>query len=239
MALPKIVAPKFLTEIPSTKEKVSFRPFLVKEEKALLIAMESKSEATMIEAIKDTIEACVENKIDAGKLPFFDLEYLFLQIRAKSVGEISKFEYRHAKGVNRKGEECNGVTQVQINLEQVNVEFVENHSNKVMITDNLGAVMKYPTANEIKNIMKNMQTNKLELEMIAACVESVFDENEVYTPDNLQEAVQFIESLDTKQFAKIAKFFETMPKLSHSVTYNCVKCGQEDTVKFEGIADFF
>lgn len=235
MALPKMVVPKFFTTIPSTKEKVAFRPFLVKEEKALLLALESTDENSMVDAIKETISACVETKTNIEKLPFFDLEYLFLQIRAKSVGEEAKFQYRHAGGVNREGKPCEAVTDVVVKLDEVKTEEDPKHTNKIMLTDTVGVIMRYPTI----ETMKELVTKRNDFEVVSRCIESVFDENDMYEPENTQDAIQFMESLNSSQFAKIVEFFETMPKMKHTVTYNCKGCGQEDTVTFEGIADFF
>lgn len=234
MALPKIATPRFGLELPSSGKRISFRPFLVKEEKALLMAAQSEDSLAMIDAVKDVIGACCED-IDVNKLPYFDLEYLFLNIRAKSVGEIIKLEYRHSGGLNYKGESCEAITPVEINLETVKVEKTEGHTNKIQIDDNLGVEMRYPNINDIKTITEG----KDEIEMLAKCILSVYDSEDVYEPDNLQDSVQFLESLNTSQFSKIMQFINTMPKLKHKITYKCKGCGQEDTVVLEGMSDFF
>ena len=225
MALPKIATPRFGLELPSSGKRISFRPFLVKEEKALLMAAQSEDSLSMIDAVKDVIAACSED-LDVNKLPYFDLEYLFLNIRAKSVGEVIKLEYRHSAGVNYKGEPCEAVTPIEINLENVKVEKTEGHTNKIQIDDKLGVEMRYPSINDVKLISEG----KDELEMLAKCIISVYDEENVYEPDNVQDAVQFLESLNNSQFSKIMQFINTMPKLRHTFTYKCKGCGQEDTV---------
>jgi hypothetical protein len=236
MALPKLASPRFAVELPSTGQRVSFRPFLVKEEKALLMAATSDDQNSMIDAVKDVLAACVvDSDVDVAKLPFFDLEYLFLNLRAKSVGEVIKLEYKHTGGKNYSGIECEAVTPVEINLERVKVVKNDTHTNKIKITDQLGVVMRYPTINDIKLVNEGSD----ELKMIAKCIVSVYDENDVYEPDNLQDAVDFIDSLNTQQFAKIMEFIATMPKLRHTFSYKCKGCGQEDTVTLEGLSDFF
>lgn len=236
MALPKLAAPRFSVDLPSNGKRISFRPFLVKEEKALLMAATSEDQNSMIDAVKDVLSACVlDSDVEVSSLPFFDLEYLFLNLRAKSVGEVIKLEYRHTGGVNYSGIECEAVTPVEINLERVKVEKNEKHTNKISITDNLGVVMRYPTINDIKLVNDGAD----ELKMIAKCIVSVYDEENVYEPDNLQDAADFIDSLNTQQFAKIMEFIATMPKLRHKFSYKCKGCGQEDTVQLEGLSDFF
>ena len=236
MALPKLATPTFALEIPSNGKRVRFRPFVVKEEKALLMAAQSDDPNDMIDAVKDVISSCVtDNEIDVDKLPYFDLEYIFLNIRAKSIGEIVKLEYRHTGGKNYQGIVCEAVTPIEINLEQVKVEKTEKHTNKIKIDDIMGIVMRYPTFNDVKLVSAGSD----EMEMLAKCVVSVYDNENVYDPDNLQDSIDFIESLNNTQFAKIMEFIETMPKLKHTFKYNCKGCGQEDTVTLEGLSDFF
>lgn len=234
MALPKIATPKFGLELPSTGKRVTFRPFLVKEEKMLLMAASSDDQLSMIDAVKEVINSCMEN-VEVEKLPYFDLEYIFLNIRAKSIGEIVKLEYRHTGGVNYQGIKCETVTPVGINLEEVKVVKDPLHTSKIKLDDTLGMEMRYPTINDVKQVSEG----KDEIEMLAKCVLSVYDEDNVYEPDNLKDSVDFIESLNSSQFAKIMDFINTMPKLKHTFKYRCKGCGQEDTVTLEGMADFF
>jgi hypothetical protein len=235
MALPKVATPRFSLELPSTGQRVSFRSFLVKEEKILLMAAQSDDPLTMIDAVKDVIASCVNDDIDVNKLPYFDLEYIFLNIRAKSIGEIVKMEYRHTDGVNYQGIKCEAVTPVEINLEKIKVERGEGHTNKVKLDDKLGLELRYPTINDVKLITSGND----EIEMLARCILSVYDDNELYEPDNLDDSIQFVESLNSSQFAEIMKFIDTMPKLRHTFKYKCRGCDQEDTVTLEGMSDFF
>lgn len=235
MALPKVAIPKFSVTLPSTGEKVSFRPFLVKEEKVLLMAAQAGEESAMIDAVSDVVVACVFDKIDTTKLPYFDIEYLFLNIRAKSVGEIIKMEYRHNGAVNYKGHPCEAVTPVDINLENVKVEKLEGHTTKIMLDDKMGIEMKYPTISSINAVAQGED----EIRMLASCIKCVYDNDNVYDPDDIEDSVQFIEGLNSKQFEKITEFFNTMPKLRHKFSYKCAGCGQEDLVELEGLSDFF
>ena len=236
MALPKLAAPKFALDIPSTGKRIMFRPFLVKEEKALLMAAQSEDTIDMIDAVKDVISACVQDDtFNVEKIPYFDMEYIFLNIRAKSISEVVKLEYRHTGGVNYQGIACDAVTPVEINLENVKVQHNPEHNNKIQLDDKLGLEMRYPTINDVRMVSDGAD----EIEMLAKCIVSVYDEDSVYEPDNLQDSLEFIESLNNEQFTKIMKFIDTMPKLKHTFGYKCRGCGQEDTVTLEGMSDFF
>ena len=235
MALPKIANPKFNITLPSTGVKVSFRPFIVKEEKILLMAVQSNDDASIIQAVKDVVQSCVDESIDVAKLPYFDTEYLFLNIRAKSIGEMVDLEYRHNSGINYKGEECTTVTPVKVNIEEVKVEKLDGHNNVIMLDDNMGIKLKYNTIDDISVLAKSEE----DLSLLANCIDSVFQGDEVFEPDNQQDAIEFIEGLNSDQFSKIMQFFNSMPKLRHTIKYKCAGCGQEDEVKLEGLSDFF
>lgn len=235
MALPKLATPQFSLNLPSTGKRIQYRPFLVKEEKALLMATQSEDPLDMIDAVKNVIASCIIDDVKVDALPYFDLEFVFLNIRAKSVGEIVKLEYRHIGGKNYQGIECEAVTPVEINLEQVKVEKKDGHTNKIQLDDKLGLEMRYPTLTDVKMVTEGAN----EIEMLAKCIVSVYDEENVYEPDNLEDSLEFIESLNNTQFSKIMEFIETMPKLRHTFSYRCKGCGQEDTVTLEGMADFF
>lgn len=238
MALPKIAVPTFSIILPSSKREIIFRPFMVKEEKALLIAMESKDTDHMQRAMIDIIASCIITEdIDINKLPSFDVEYLFLKIRAKSVGEKVTLSYRHVDGVNYKGDTCDAVTNVEINLDDVEVKFDESHKTVIPLNDKLMIKMRYPTLSDIKTTFSDQKSD--EIDLVVKCIECVYDNDEIYEPDSEDETKEFIGSLSNKQFTDIMKFFETMPKLQHTVTYKCVGCGQEDTITLKGLADFF
>lgn len=236
MALPKIATPKFFATVPSTKKKISFRPFIVKEEKVLLLASESDDEEQMIVTIRDILNSCVlEDGFDANVIPYFDFEYLFLNVRAKSIGEKIQLEYRHRGGVNYKDEKCDVVTPVEIDVESIQVKSEDSHTTKIMLTDTLGIQMRYPTIEDMKKLTKT----KDDLTLVANCIDFAFDGDTIHETESEKDSIEFLESLSSKQFEKIMQFFNTMPKLKHEISYKCKGCGQDDNVTLEGIADFF
>jgi len=236
MALPKLTAVKFATNLPSNGKKIEFRPFLVKEEKALLVAMEAEDMNQMMMSLRDIVNSCVEEpNFDVGKIPFFDAEYLFLQLRSKSIGEISTLQYRHTNGVNYKGEQCNTATDINIKLDEIKAENLEEHTDTIKLTDQLSVKMRYPSIIEIAKI----ESEKQEIDMVAASIDYAFDANQTYEADTPEQKVEFVESMTAQQLQKISKFFDTMPRIRHTVKYKCKGCGQEDTVTLEGLADFF
>lgn len=238
MALPKLTTPKFNVKLPSNQQNIEFRPFLVKEEKALLIAMESEDEVHMVSVMKDLVNNCVETPgFDISKVPFFDAEYLFLNLRAKSVGEISTLEYRHTDGINYKGESCETVTEVKINLEDIVVHGIGEAEDKVDLTDKLGVKLKYPSIIDISK--HSLGEEASEINLLATCIEYAYDDNEIYEAETEEEQIEFIESMNATQLKKVADYFATMPRIKHTITYKCEGCGQEDTLELEGLADFF
>lgn len=238
MALPKIAVPTFILTLPSSGNVIEFRPFMVKEEKMLLIASESKDKSQMIRAMMSIIDACVMTQgFKTSVLPFFDAEYLFLNLRAKSVGEKVKLFYQHSQGINYAGEACEVSTPVDINIEDIKVDMSVRRENKIMLTDTLGVELRYPS---IADVTPKNDTDEIdEMELVAKCVIHAYDNEEIYESDSTQEAKQFIESLSTNQFMKIAEFFQNAPEVKHEFTYKCNGCGQEDKVILKGISDFF
>ena len=237
MALPRLDVPIYELVIPSTDEKIKFRPFLVKEEKILLIAMESGEPDDMIQAVKNIVDECTFNKLKLGDMPMFDVEYLFLNIRAKSVGEVSKLKVLCQ-------DDMKTYANVEIDLNEVQVEVDGDiHSNKIELTDEMGVIMKYPTIDSFtKNGIKNITAVNM-IDVIASCVEQVYDKKgeEVYdSKDSTQaEIIDFVEQLNTTQFQKIQKFFDTMPRLQHTITVKNPKTKVESEVTLTGLNDFF
>jgi len=237
MALPRLDVPIYELVVPSTDEKIKFRPFLVKEEKILLIAMESGEPDDMIQSVKSIVDECTYNKLKLGEMPMFDVEYLFLNIRAKSVGEVSKLKVLCQ-------DDMKTYVDVEIDLNEVQVEVdSELHTNKIELSDEMGVIMKYPTidsftANGIKNITAaNM------IDVIASCIAQIYDKKgeEVYdSKDSTQkELVDFVEQLNTTQFQEVQKFFDSMPKLQHTILVTNPKTKVESEVTLTGINDFF
>jgi hypothetical protein len=233
MALPLLVTPEFTTKIPSTGQEIEYRPFLVKEEKILFMALESGDQKDIIKAVKNTLKSCILSDIDLNKLTYFDLEHLFLQLRGKSVGEFLEFKIGHTND-----SECQHKTDVTINLEDIHVQGLENVIDTIQLNDDLGMKMRYPG---IDMFGQTENENDLEsiMNLICSCVEFVYDQDEVYENFTKKELKDFIEQLSSKQFEELMNFFNTMPKLKKEVTFKCAKCGEEEEIIFEGLQDFF
>ena len=236
MALPKLTTPTYELEIPSTDEKIKYRPFLVKEEKILMMAMESKSSADITQAVKDIVNECTFNKIDISNMPMFDVEYIFLQIRSKSVGEVSKLKLLCP-------DDGKTYADVELDLNQVKVQVGDDHTNKIKLSDDMGMIMRYPTIDSFKESgIKNITATNM-LEVISTCILQIYEEDgkKVYDPkDQTQkELTDFIEQLNTKQFKDVQNFFETMPKLKHEITIKNPKTKKESKITLTGLNDFF
>ena len=229
MSLPKLNSPVYEAILPSTEKVIKFRPFLVKEEKVLLTAMEDGSQTALMNAIKTILKNCVQGKINVDILTLFDIEYLFLKLLSKSVGEISEI------GLKCTDTECGGVNQISINMDEIEVNKPEGHNRKIMISDEIGVMMSYPV------IKTAGITEEDGLEIVKDCIEMVFTEEETHERDSFtkKELDEFIDSMDTKQFGKIKEFFDTMPKLQHTINYKCEKCGEDKEVTLQGLDSFF
>lgn len=230
MTLPTLALPKYKINVPSTGKTVSFRPFVVKEEKVLLIALESGEYSMIASAIKNVIKECTFGEIDTENSPVFDLCYIFINIRAKSVGETTEPVFLC--------EHCNTQNPVVIDLTSIEVKQDENHTNKIALGEDLGVVMKYPKLNTTDENSEGVNSS---IEAISACIELVYKGDEVFksSEQTSEELVEFIENLTHSQFESILNFFTTMPKISHNVKFNCVKCEKETSLELEGIGDFF
>tara|TARA_B100000029_G_scaffold515534_1_gene623107 strand:+ start:1284 stop:2018 length:735 start_codon:yes stop_codon:yes gene_type:complete len=243
MPLPKLNVPVYEAILPSTETVIKYRPFLVKEEKILLTAMESEDEKSISAAVKQIINNCVQGKLDVEKLPTFDIEYLFLRLRAKSVGEEVTIGLKPWGCPQNNGELCEKTTEVKINLEEVKVQKHEEHNNKIMLNDDIGILMSYPNIEKLQMVMQGGQGSQTEqgLEIIKDSVSMIFTEEETHERDSFseEELDEFFESLTTDQFTKIRQFFETMPQLKHTVKYKCATCGEEKSTEVRGLNSFF
>jgi len=236
MTLPKITTPTYELELPSSDEKVKFRPFLVKEEKILLIAVENDSQEEMVGAIKQIISNCTFDKIDIEKLPLFDLEYIFLQLRAKSIGEISKFRILCP-------DDKKTYADVEIDLTKVVVEVAEGHDNRIIIDDKkqLGIVLSYPSVALFKSTNLIGNNVKAVFDLIVQCVDHIFEGEKIYPAKDMKEAeiTQFLDDLPQKAFNKVRNFFETMPRIKHEVEIENPKTKVKSKVMLQGLQDFF
>ena len=238
MPLPTISTPTYELTLPSSNRKIKYRPFLVKEEKILILAMESQDSKQIARAVKDVITKCILSKgIKVEKLATFDIEYLFLNIRGKSVGE--QIEVMVTCPDDNK-------TQVpmSINVDTIKVQKDENHSHDIVLDDVYTLRMKYPSLTEfIKNNFGALEDMNVDdtFELIASCIDQVYSEEESWASEECtkKELITFIESLNSSQFKKVEKFFETMPKLSHTVTVTNPNTQVESDIKIEGLQNFF
>ena len=234
MALPVLNNPNYEMELPSTGEKIEFRPFLVKEQKILMMAMESEDTSSQAKAVIDIIKNCTFGKLDdmIEVLPTYDIEYMFLQIRQKSVGETVDITVTCPDDGETK-------VPVTINLEDISIVRTEGHTNTVMITDKIGMTMRHPTMKQILSYdLTKMDTMESTFGIIQDCLENIFDENEVYDDMNKKELSEFIEQMTPGQFEKVTEFFTTRPKLKHTVKVTNPNTGVENDIVLEGMQSF-
>ena len=239
MPLPTIATPTYEIELPSNKKKIKYRPFLVKEEKILIIAMETEDPKQIAGAVKDVISNCILTRgVKVDQLSTFDIEYLFLNIRGKSVGEDIEVLITCPD---------DGVTQVPtfINLDEIKVQVSSEHNRDIKLDDQLSLRMKYPSMNEFIKTNFNTETEEITVddtfELISSCIEQIYNEEESWSASEYskKELNAFLEQLSSKQFKEIEKFFETMPKLSHTLTVKNPNTGVESDVVLEGLTAFF
>jgi len=236
MALPKLGYPTFELELPSTGKTVKYRPFLVKEEKVLLLALEAEDEKQITSAVKDLIKNCVISRIKVDSLPLFDLEYLFLKIRGASIGETITLTVTCLDDNETKAE-------TQINIDDIEVFKPEGHTNKIELTDEMGIVMKYPSMQrfiELDFLQKELDTEEV-FELIAESIDQIYDSEEVFdsTTTTKKEFRTFVEGLTTKQFESIQQFYQTSPKLRHTFKVTNPNTGVESEYTLEGLQSFF
>ena len=240
MSLPMMATPTYTLTIPSTKKQVKYRPFLVKEEKALLIAQQSEDVSVMIESLKQVIRGCVLDKVDVDKLATFDIEYIFTQIRAKSVGEIVELLFPCDEDHGEDQEKAK--LKISIDLTNLQVEFPQDHVNKIPLFAECGVVMRYPSFVTMSK-MENLDTNDIDgiFDIIAESIDYIYDGDQLYYAEeqSKDELLQFLNNLTNEQFAKVQKFFSSMPRIKKEIEYNCPVCGKHHKVSLEGMQSFF
>jgi hypothetical protein len=237
MALPKIEVPTYELTLPSEDKKIKYRPFLVREEKILYIAMETGQNKEMINALKDVVGACTFDVLNVDRLPIFDIEYLFLQIRAKSVSEITKFRAICP-------DDGKTYVETEVDLTKVEVQVDDEHTNRIMLESerNLGLVLKYPTLKnyDVGRGLDNIEIDKV-FNILIDCIDHIFEGDKIYPAKDTskQELKEFIEGLPQDAFTKIKTFFDTMPKLKHEVEVTNPNTNVTSKIVLTGIADFF
>jgi hypothetical protein len=236
MALPKLNTPTYELEVPSTDEKIKYRPFLVKEEKILLMAMESGENKDIVQAVKDIVSECTFGKLNLGTLPMFDVEYIFLNIRSKSVGEVSKLNLLCP-------DDKKTYASVEVDLSEVKVQVGDDHTNKIELSDEMGIIMTYPNIDSFVDTGITTITASNMIDVIGSCVLQIYEQKgaKIYEAKDQtkKELTEFIESMNTTQFKQVQKFFDTMPKLKHEVTIKNPKTKKESKMTLTGLNDFF
>ena len=232
MALPKLETKTYTLTLPSTGEDIKYRPFLVKEQKILLMAQESKKDDEVVDAMSQLINDCTFGKVDPKKCPMFDAEYIFLKLRAKSVGEKADIQVTCPDDKKTK-------VNVSVNIDEVECNITDNHNNIIQITDNVKIVLGYPLLTSFKNITDKNQTKAL-FDMISSCVEEIHYGEDIYNKIDIsnKDLNEFIDSLDTQQFKKVSDFFETMPKLRHPIEVTNPETKVKSEIMLEGLQTF-
>jgi hypothetical protein len=232
MALPSLTTSKHELILPSTGEKVQYRPFLVKEEKMLLIAQNSENQSEIALALQTIVDDCTFNKLNVKELPTFDIEYIFLKLRSKSVGALSEIQ------VTCPDDNQTKVT-VEIDLNNIDCVTTEGHNPDIKLTDDIGMIMGYPKLNEMSNL--DLSNQEVVFDLIASCIKQIYDKDNVYekTDMNKKELSEFIDSMTHGQLVEVQKFFETMPKVKHTINVMNPNTNVESEIVIEGMNSFF
>ena len=229
MALPKLETPTYELILPSSGEKITFRPFLVKEYKILLTTLDAEN-AEINRVVTELVNACTFNKLKIDTLANFDVEYIFLNIRAKSIGEITNL----LLNCNN----CDNQISLDLNLTNATVEKSPDHNPRINITDNIIIEMRYPKFEEMISIYQNFKSDII-VEMLSSCIKAVYTEDKIYDDYTKEELLEFVNSFSKNQFEMIETFFLTMPKLVQRIEQDCDKCGAHNTMTLEGLQNFF
>ena len=247
MSLPVIDAPTFEMNLLSIKDTITYRPFLVKEERLLLMAMEAGDQQEIIKTSKQIINNCIlSENVNADKLPLFDLQMALLKIRSKSVGEEIEIVMKHLDGKNSNEEECNGSSKIKINLSNLKLTVHDDHSKYVKLTDTISIEMKYPTMSVYNRMsamddVENASTINELFNIIIDCIDNIYSGDEIFSASDhtTEEMNDFINSLTSDQFDKLKTFFNTMPVLVYDIQFTCPKCNCLEKQTLNGVADFF
>lgn len=235
MPLPILETPKYSLTVPSTGKTIEYRPFLVKEEKILLIAQETNDDSSILSALKDIIKACTFDAVNPSELTSFDIEYIFLKLRSKSVGETSD--------IRCKCEKCQTLNDISINIDNIEITWpIERDNNVIMLTDTIGITLKYLSVADIDklNLSSKKQADTI-IETVIAMIENVFDDKGVYPAAQTShtEMVTFISSLNRSQMSKIEEYINNLPKLQHDIKFTCISCKHTNEITLTGTQSFF
>jgi hypothetical protein len=242
--LPKIDVPIYSVKLLSNNKELRFRPFTVKEEKLFLMANESEELESIVDTIKQILNNCILDELDVSTLPLFDIEYLFLHIRARSISEIVNLKYKCNNDVTDDGAEeshkCNNVVEIDFNILEVKPEIQIGHTNKIEITEKMGMIMKYPSFETLRKLDVANEAESI-IKTTVNCIDYVYDSESIYYAKDSteEELIEFLESMQSKDLEKIKFFFDTMPKMKKDIEFKCNKCGHEEKIELEGIQNFF
>lgn len=240
MALPKIDAPVYEVQLPLSKKQIRFRPFLVKEQKNLLMAMESDDSETIERNIRQVLTNCtVTENIDIDKLPVVDIEYYFLNLRARSVGEIVEGEYICNNTVD--GKDCNGRMKTSFNLLEITVDVNPDKKDLIQITDKIAIKLKYPEFSLVQKLKNKESAVDVAFEIIVDSIDFIFDGEQYYYSSDVprEEILQFLETLNQSQFSKLEEFFSNLPVINKKIQMKCGKCGFDHNITMQGLESFF
>ena len=240
MALPKLDVPTYEIELPISKKKIKYRPFLVKEQKNLLMALESNESSTIQQNVRDILNNCtLTENINIDKLPIIDVEYYFINLRSKSVGEIVETRYRCNNEVEEKV--CGNIMEASVNLQNIKPYREEEVSPEIQLTDKVMIKMKFPEFGIIKDSLNMDDITEVTFNLIAESIEYIFDGDQFYYAHEAEpgEMLEFVEGLNQAQFEKVEHFFNNLPKLKETVEMTCSKCGFHHTIDVEGLENFF
>jgi len=240
MALPKIDTPVYELDLPLSKKHIRFRPFLVKEQKNLMMALEADDKETIERNIKQVLTNCtITEDVDIDKLPVIDVEYYFINLRARSVGEMVENDYICTNEVN--GEQCGGKMKGVLNLLEIRIDIDPNQKDVIQITDKISIKLKYPEFSLVEKLSKKDSAVDIAFEVVIDSIEWIFDGEQYYNANEStkEELMAFIESLNQDQFKKIESFFDDLPVLNKKIEIKCGKCGFDHTIDVEGLESFF
>jgi hypothetical protein len=243
MALPKIDVPIYEVRIPSSGKNIRFRPFTVKEEKLFLMAAQGDDTKTSINTIVQVLNNCILDDIDVEKMPLFDIEYLFLNLRARSISEVVELSYKcnnivpDDSGTDKR---CNNVVNINVNVLEIQPTIDPLHTTKIELSDKLGLVMRYPNMNFLNTDIAKDEFS-IVIDLILDCIEYIYDDEAIYysKDSTKEELTEFLDSLPSKDLEKIKSFFDTLPKMKKDLDFNCNKCGHNEKITLEGIESFF
>jgi hypothetical protein len=240
MALPKLDVPTYQIELPVSKKKIKYRPFLVKEQRNLLMSMESGDASTIQQSVSDILNNCtLTENIDIDKLPIIDVEYYFINLRAKSVGEVVESRYKCNNEID--GKECGNVMEANINLLDIKVTQEKEVSPEIQMDDKITIKLKYPEFHIVKDSVNFESINEVTFNMIAESIEYIYDGEQFYYAHESQpgELLEFVEGMNQEQFSRVEEFFNNLPKLKETIEIDCSKCGFHHKIDAEGLESFF